>query len=217
MSKLLPQFNPELDYYPPSLRRKYGLKEYVPSENHVTRATSADIGWIPDFAKFRERTTARPQADRFENILPEGWPRLLDHPLVWSGDNLQKEQYVYELSPSQNMEIHSALSRLKGKCQLKMCYIPQQPIRLVAYVLPFADLDIGLDDVSKSTFSLPTLGPVLEDLSSCIYQGRGFFVLRGLSPASYSREDNVIIYLGISSYIAERRGRQNLDGRLMSQ
>jgi hypothetical protein len=126
MSRLPSQFDPELDYYPPSLRRKHGLKEFVPNENLITGATSADIGWIPDFAKFRERTATRSQTDRFDDILPEGWPRLLDHPLVWSGDDLQKEQYVYELSPSQKLEIHSALSRLKGTC-LSNVLVPDNP------------------------------------------------------------------------------------------
>lgn len=126
MSGLLSQFDPELDYYPPSLRRKHGLKEFVPNENLITGATSADIGWIPDFAKFRERTAARSRTDRFDDILPEGWPRSLDHPLVWSGDDLKEEQYVYELSPSQKLEIYSALSRLKGTCPSNVCYSPRQ-------------------------------------------------------------------------------------------
>lgn len=38
-----------------------------------------------------------------------------------------------------------------------------------------------------------------------VYHGRGFVVLRGLKPSSYTDEDNVIIYLGVTSYIASER------------
>jgi len=42
-------------------------------------------------------------------------------------------------------------------------------------------------------------------------------VLRGLYPDKYSREDNVAIYLGVSSYFGETRGRQYQDGRMMGK
>ncbi len=51
----------------------------------------------------------------------------------------------------------------------------------------------GFEDIGKENLSLPTLGPVLEDFSNRVHEGRGFFVLKGLKPASYSREENVII------------------------
>jgi len=40
-------------------------------------------------------------------------------------------------------------------------------------------------------------------------------VLRGLDPRRYSALDNIIIYLGICSYIAEIRGCQDYDGRML--
>lgn len=39
--------------------------------------------------------------------------------------------------------------------------------------------------------------------------GRGFFILRGLDPKKYDPTDNVIIYVGVSCYVAERRGTQD--------
>jgi hypothetical protein len=50
-----------------------------------------------------------------------------------------------------------------------------------------------------------------------VHTGRGFFVLRGLQPTQFTREDNVILYLGISSYVAEQRGRQNHEGSLIGR
>lgn len=42
-----------------------------------------------------------------------------------------------------------------------------------------------------------------------MHNGHGFFVVRGLRVDEYSREENVIIYTGISSHIASQRGRQD--------
>jgi hypothetical protein len=67
--------------------------------------------------------------------------------------------------------------------------------------------------INESTFPLPTLRPILRDLSKEIHHGRGFFVLRGLRIDDYSREDNTIIYAGVSSHIGNIRGRQR-DTRL---
>lgn len=65
--------------------------------------------------------------------------------------------------------------------------------------------------ISQSTFPLPTLGSVLSGISRELHTGRGFSVLRGIPVASYSREDNVIIYAGVSSYVGELRGLQVAD------
>ena len=75
---------------------------------------------------------------------------------------------------------------------------------------------VDFDDIDKERFRLPTLGLVLEDFSKILHEGRGFFVLKGLKPESYSREENVIIYLGITSYVAEKRARQNMGGNKLS-
>jgi hypothetical protein len=40
-------------------------------------------------------------------------------------------------------------------------------------------------------------------------------VLRGLQPDKYSNFDNILLYLGVTSYIAERRGMQDFDGRMI--
>jgi Taurine catabolism dioxygenase TauD, TfdA family. len=69
--------------------------------------------------------------------------------------------------------------------------------------------------INQSTFPLPRLHATLRDLSKEIHNGRGFFVLRGLRIDDYSREDNIIIYTGISSHIGSIRGRQQ-DTRLQN-
>lgn len=39
--------------------------------------------------------------------------------------------------------------------------------------------------------------------------GHGFFVIRGLKVDEHTREENIIIYAGLSSHIASQRGRQD--------
>lgn len=69
--------------------------------------------------------------------------------------------------------------------------------------------------VMQRTFPLPLLGKKLKEMSKTIHSGFGFAVVRGLNPEKYSRIDNVIIYLGLTSYIAEIRGRQDSTGSML--
>ena len=53
-------------------------------------------------------------------------------------------------------------------------------------------------------------------LSHELHSGRGFFVLRTIPVDSYSKADNVLIYAGVSSYVAGQRGLQDVDGGVLS-
>ncbi len=64
--------------------------------------------------------------------------------------------------------------------------------------------------VSQENFPLPKLHPTLRVISREIHNERGFKVIRGVPVRKYSREDNFIIYAGISSHVAPIRGRQDL-------
>lgn len=70
--------------------------------------------------------------------------------------------------------------------------------------------------MSSDTFPLPTLGPKLRRLAADIHRGKGFAVIRGLNPVDFSDEDNVVVFLGISSYIGAKRGRQDENGNMLS-
>jgi hypothetical protein len=81
-------------------------------------------------------------------------------------------------------------------------------------------LELGLDgnEVSPETFPLPTLGVKLGNICTDVYEGRGFAILRGLDPDAYpSVEDLTVVYLGISSYIGNRRGKQDQLGSMLSE
>jgi hypothetical protein len=49
----------------------------------------------------------------------------------------------------------------------------------------------------------------LRRLSAELHTGHGFFVLRGLQVDKYTREENIIIYAGVSAHVASQRGRQD--------
>jgi hypothetical protein len=71
--------------------------------------------------------------------------------------------------------------------------------------------------VDPKSFPLPNLGSKLFTLRHDIHNGKGFGVVRGVDPASFSVEDLNLVWLGIQSYIAEQRGRQDRRGNMLGQ
>lgn len=63
--------------------------------------------------------------------------------------------------------------------------------------------------INQETFPLPRLHSKLRDVSKELHLGHGFKVLRGLPVSKHTREDNIIIYAGVSSHVAPLRGRQD--------
>jgi hypothetical protein len=56
----------------------------------------------------------------------------------------------------------------------------------------------------------------LEAITQELHSGRGFYNIRGLKPENYSQEDNVLLYLAISSYIGNKRGSQDEEGYMLA-
>ncbi|EWG51907.1 hypothetical protein FVEG_10760 [Fusarium verticillioides 7600] len=69
--------------------------------------------------------------------------------------------------------------------------------------------NISKGHITQETFPLPTLHDELRRLSRELHFGHGFFVLRGLDVDRYTREENIIIYAGVSFRIGSIRGRQD--------
>ncbi|CCH44856.1 hypothetical protein BN7_4425 [Wickerhamomyces ciferrii] len=120
--------------------------------------------------------------------LPEGWPQKLEGPLVWTAEELHKdpESYLYILSESDLKEIDVAIK----------------------------NYDSPLDKVNKDTFSLPTLGPKLEEFSYKLYFGNGVHIIRGFPRSKYDERQSAIAFLGVSSYIGDLRDAQGLNRAL---
>jgi hypothetical protein len=71
--------------------------------------------------------------------------------------------------------------------------------------------------VNTNNFPLGQLGNKLRDICHEVHNGKGFFVIRGLDPAKYTVEDSTAIFLGIQSYIAEQRARQDDKGNMIGK
>ena len=73
------------------------------------------------------------------------------------------------------------------------------------------------DHASRDTFPLSALGEKLEKARQQVYGGSGVAFLRGLETDRYTDEEIAAIYLGISSYVAEKRGKQDQRGSMISK
>ncbi|KAK3935993.1 hypothetical protein QBC46DRAFT_396165 [Diplogelasinospora grovesii] len=123
--------------------------------------------------------------------LPAGFPAKLSTGLAWTGSDFSSDSdFILSLDDADLAEINAAVEFFKS-------------------------LDLDGDLVEPACFPLPTLRAKLEVLSGDIHCGRGFGVIRGINPSSYSVEDLTLVYLGIQSYIAEQRGRQDKRGNML--
>lgn len=146
-----------------------------------------DITYLPDHQKWQARTARRLKEEDLTKDLPEGFPKQLTGPKIWEGSDYEgkEDQWVYNLSPEELQEIDEA-------------------------VHAFENTNQPLGDIKQDTFVLPTLGPKIKSLTEeNVVSGRGFLVVRGINPDKYSREQQVIAYAGVSTYV----GKRGLQGR----
>ncbi|KAL2023445.1 hypothetical protein VTK56DRAFT_2441 [Thermocarpiscus australiensis] len=122
---------------------------------------------------------------------PPGFPAQLTSDLAWTGsDFAETTDHILVLNDTELAEIRAAVESYKA-------------------------LDQDGDLVEPANFPLPTLGVKLKERSRDVHGGRGFCVIRGIDPTSYSVEDLTLAYLGVQSYIAEQRGRQDKRGNML--
>ncbi|KAL8381026.1 hypothetical protein RB595_005357 [Gaeumannomyces hyphopodioides] len=182
------------EYYTRGLRARF-LIDGQKLKPNAAQGNYADFSYKVDEEAFRRRTAASLKRDDLPKTVPEGLPAQLKGPLVWTKEDLTDEsQFVYSLDDDEKAEILRALEHFKKQAE-------QQ----------------GLEShqVSRDTFPLPTLKERLRSVCDDVYEGRGFAIVRGLDPDSFSVADFTIIYLGISSYIGGRLGRQNQEGSML--
>lgn len=71
------------------------------------------------------------------------------------------------------------------------------------------------DEVAQHNFPLPTLSRRLGACAEAVHLGRGFCIVRGLEMSKFSMPDSVVVFLGIASHIAEKRGLQDRKGNML--
>ncbi|EKJ72856.1 hypothetical protein FPSE_06902 [Fusarium pseudograminearum CS3096] len=144
-----------------------------------------DISYHPNWETYQARVARRTQTENLSKEIPEGFPKELKGDLVWEGETVAKEyKWTYTFTAEQLEDIDNALAHFKS-------------------------LNIAKGYISQETFPLPKTHDELRRLSRELHFGHGFFVLRGLDVDRYTREENIIIYAGISSHIGSIRGRQD--------
>ncbi|KAF4449050.1 putative TfdA family oxidoreductase [Fusarium austroafricanum] len=73
---------------------------------------------------------------------------------------------------------------------------------------PVSESGLEVHALSPEVFPLPSLQARLREFARGLHQGHGFFTIRGLKPNSFSSKDNIIIHVGIASYIGDKRALQ---------
>jgi hypothetical protein len=73
---------------------------------------------------------------------------------------------------------------------------------------------LGLADVGRDAFPLPTLAPVIAEWARELRSGRGFLLLRGLPVARWGDDDAALVYWGLGQHLGEP-GAQNPQGELL--
>ena len=87
-----------------------------------------DIEYHPDRAKWQARTARRlgDDASLLTTVLPEGFPKELDSPLVWEGKAWKDDrQWVYELSAAELKEVDDAVKHFRSEWSIAV-YVPCQ-------------------------------------------------------------------------------------------
>ncbi|HTZ35067.1 MAG TPA: TauD/TfdA family dioxygenase [Stellaceae bacterium] len=116
--------------------------------------------------------------------------RPIDHPAAWKvADFAGPAAYTIELSPAQLADIAAAVARIKAA-------------------------GLGLDDLTREHFPLPSLAPAIAEIRHQIADGRGFVVLRRLPVESYSKDELGMIFWGIGTHLGRGLSQSVLGDRL---
>lgn len=133
---------------------------------------------------------------------------MVNSPLVWTAEEAQAQQnnWTFQLSSSDIDSIKTALKHVKG------VYI--RKLRRIVPRLPSSQGEsIPLQKLTPHNFRLSEeLSTRLEDLADSLYNGIGFGLLQGLDPSEFTAEENVTIYVGITSYLGDQRSYVSPDG-----
>jgi hypothetical protein len=114
----------------------------------------------------------------------------IDHPSAWKvADFKSPADYTIELTDVQLRDIERALQRIKAA-------------------------GVGLDDLQREHFEVPSLAPVIAEIRHEIEDGRGFVLLRRLPVEEYSKDEIGMIFWGIGTHLGRGLSQSVLGDRL---
>jgi hypothetical protein len=209
-------------YYSQGLRKKY-LIDSTKTVSIPQQTTKAEIKYHPNLEQYLARVETSLKDPGLEKEVPKGWPEHLSGPLVWSTADYQDDEgkYIYVLNEDEKVELDCALKYFKGTYLNKFSYsfFLRLPTHMKGEKTANNDSALGLEGqkINRDNFPMPTLSVVLDQMAKDLYQGKGFATLRGLDVDAYSTEDATLLFLGVSSYIGNKFGKQDLRGSTISK
>ena len=124
-----------------------------------------------------------------ETLVADPAPRppvrpLVEGPSVWTGAEMRgrEEEWTYRLSSAEIAEIDAATAAVRKR-------------------------GLGLAEIRRGDFPLPTLGPALDRLCAEVVDGSGFVLLRGLPVEDRPIEESATAYWGIGTYFGSARSQ----------
>jgi len=135
---------------------------------------------------------ALPSTMTSENDAPAN--PMFGTPIVHSGawkvtDFKSPSDYTIELTAAQLRDIERAMRQIKAA-------------------------GLGLDDLQREHFDLPSLQPVIDEIRHQIADGRGFVVLRRLPVENYSKDELGMIFWGLGTHLGRGLSQSVLGDRL---
>jgi hypothetical protein len=114
----------------------------------------------------------------------------IEHPGAWKVADLRSPaDYTIELDASHLREIDRAVRRIKAA-------------------------GLGLDDLQREHFEIPSLRPVIDEIRYQIEDGRGFVVVRRLPVEDYSKDEIGMIFWGLGTHLGRGLSQSVLGDRL---
>jgi len=114
----------------------------------------------------------------------------IDHPGAWRvADFKTPADYTIELDATQLGDIGRAIRQINAA-------------------------GLGLDDLRREHFEVPSLQPVIDEIRHQIEGGRGFVVVRRLPVEDYSKDEIGVIFWGIGTYLGRGLSQSVLGDRL---
>jgi len=114
----------------------------------------------------------------------------IDHPSAWNvADFTTPVDYTIEFDATQLRDIERAIQKIKAA-------------------------GLGLDDLRREHFEVPSLRPVIDQIRYEIEDGRGFVVVRRLPVEVYSKDEIGMIFWGIGTHLGRGLSQSVLGDRL---
>jgi len=114
----------------------------------------------------------------------------IDHPGAWKvADFTTPADYTIELDATHLRDIERAMRQIKTA-------------------------GLGLDDLRREHFEVPSLRPVIDEIRREIENGRGFLVLRRLPVEDYSKDEVGMIFWGLGTHLGRGLSQSVLGDRL---